>query len=184
VPRESTRRPQGSTSTTDTKRYICRPATASLLGASSWLAKIPRPCGLACGLFTNPCLGRQMVDVRPGRTRILCGALEPVGQHGGGGLPREPWIVGSEAPSGRTCAGRVSPASSRPTQSRAARTPRTRCVDHGPFDQLISARVLTVFWRHHQEVPAQPPPEQHDCDPRRARRHDLIEQFAERGDPV
>ena len=22
----------------------------------------------------------------------LCGAVEPVGQHGGGGLPREPWI--------------------------------------------------------------------------------------------
>jgi hypothetical protein len=26
----------------------------------------------------------------------LCGAGEPVGQHGGGGLPREPWIGASE----------------------------------------------------------------------------------------
>lgn len=30
--------------------------------------------------------------VRRGRPRSLCGAVEPVGQHGGGGLPREPWI--------------------------------------------------------------------------------------------
>lgn len=30
--------------------------------------------------------------VRRGRPRFICGACEPVGQHGGGGLPREPWI--------------------------------------------------------------------------------------------
>ena len=30
--------------------------------------------------------------VRRGRSRCLSGAGEPVGQHGGGGLPREPWI--------------------------------------------------------------------------------------------
>src|SRR6185312_3440839 len=30
------------------------------------------------------------------RRRFLCGAVEPVGQHGGGGLPREPWIVAIE----------------------------------------------------------------------------------------
>jgi hypothetical protein len=27
------------------------------------------------------------------KPRSLCSAVEPVGQHGGGGLPREPWIV-------------------------------------------------------------------------------------------
>jgi len=30
--------------------------------------------------------------VRRGDPDCLCGAVEPVGQHGGGGLPREPWI--------------------------------------------------------------------------------------------
>src|SRR5674476_640322 len=35
------------------------------------------------------------VCVRVG-PRFLCGACEPVGQHGGGGLPREPWTVAFE----------------------------------------------------------------------------------------
>ena len=36
--------------------------------------------------------GAEAGRVRRGRSRCLSGACEPVGQHGGGGLPREPWI--------------------------------------------------------------------------------------------
>src|SRR6185437_11917870 len=37
-----------------------------------------------------------LVGSAPVGRRSLCSAAEPVGQHGGGGLPREPWIVAFE----------------------------------------------------------------------------------------
>src|SRR3954454_20312676 len=41
--------------------------------------------------------GTEDGSVRPGRTpNLLCGACEPVGQHGGGGHAREPWSVAFE----------------------------------------------------------------------------------------
>ncbi len=36
--------------------------------------------------------GGTIIGVRRGRPRKDLGAFEPVSQHGGGGLPREPWI--------------------------------------------------------------------------------------------
>ena len=37
-------------------------------------------------------LGRTLMGFVVVDPDVLCGAGEPVGQHGGGGLPREPWI--------------------------------------------------------------------------------------------
>ena len=57
------------------------------LRGAPWCAKIRRRL-LVAGRGGRVDAGR----VRRGRPRCLCGAGEPVGQHGGGGLPREPWI--------------------------------------------------------------------------------------------
>lgn len=63
----------------------------SFLGAP-WCAKIRRDGGW----LRTVVVGADAWGVRRGRPRIPCGACEPVGQHGGGGLPREPWIGASE----------------------------------------------------------------------------------------
>jgi len=42
------------------------------------------------------CRWRTLAVCVPVGPRFLCGACEPVGQHGGGGLPREPWTVAFE----------------------------------------------------------------------------------------
>jgi hypothetical protein len=51
----------------------------------------PRRLGAGCSCW--PCWqGRTLVGFVVVDPDLLCGAGEPVGQHGDGGLPREPWI--------------------------------------------------------------------------------------------
>ena len=75
-------------------RGIVAEAAGQQRGASGapWCAKIWGRRGLLWSPGDRWGQGR----VRRGRPRILCSACEPVGQHGGGGLPREPWIVAVE----------------------------------------------------------------------------------------
>src|SRR5207237_41426 len=62
------------------------PRSATRRRGAPWGAKIRRRC------VVGGCWWVETGGVRRGRPRFLCGAGEPVGQHGGGGLPREPWI--------------------------------------------------------------------------------------------
>ena len=79
-------RPLGPTTSDDAKPQVSNAAPSS---GAPWCAKI-RASRLVCGR-SGPWLADDWW-VRRGRPRCLCGACEPVGQHGGGGLPREPWI--------------------------------------------------------------------------------------------
>jgi hypothetical protein len=73
-----------------------------------------RKCARATSTWPLTTLG----SVRRGRPRILCSAGEPVGQHGGGGLPREPWIGALRARASDSCI-------SLPTPRRAPSGPST-----------------------------------------------------------
>ena len=86
-------------------KWECLWAVPRHLRATGVLGKLPgqqrgavfeahhgaRRFGAACWLLAAVARGGAEW-VRRGRPRCLCGAGEPVGQHGGGGLPREPWI--------------------------------------------------------------------------------------------
>ncbi len=92
TPSQSDRR--GLTATQSSKlarRCLHRSAARRRLRGAPWCAKIRRRLRLR-SLLAGADAGR----VRRGRPRMLCGACEPVGQHGGGGLLREPWIGASE----------------------------------------------------------------------------------------
>jgi hypothetical protein len=67
--------------------HSCRSGVRRRLRGAPWCAKIGRWLLLLAALT-----GAETGRVRRGGPRCLSGACEPVDQHGGGGLPREPWI--------------------------------------------------------------------------------------------
>ena len=69
------------------KNEIAGQQRGAVRRGAPWCAKIGRWLRLLAVLA-----GAQTGRVRRGDPDLLCGACEPVGQHGGGGLPREPWI--------------------------------------------------------------------------------------------
>ena len=71
-----------------------RSATESPSG-SPWFAKMAGGLRRCRGLWSCSGSARTLEASVPVRHRKLCSACEPVGQHGGGGLPREPWNVAS-----------------------------------------------------------------------------------------